>query len=130
MRAIEGRRGEARATRRKLAAWLALVSLLLQFWGTAGHFHPEDFASFVAATHAGNGVRASTDPGTQPSGALLHNECALCLSVQIVGSATLANAASPNELDILGAVALEAVAALPRSLPAHLLFQTRAPPVA
>jgi hypothetical protein len=130
MRTIEERRGEARAARRKLAAWLALVSLLLQLWGTAGHFHPEDFASLVGAVQAGNGVRASADPGTQPLGALLHNECALCLSVQIAGSAALANAASPNAPDILGAVALEAVAALPRSLPAHLLFQTRAPPVA
>src|SRR5262249_8373933 len=115
---------------RKLAAWLALVSLLLQLWITAGHFHPEDFASFSGATQAGNGVAASPDPGTKPTGALLHNECALCLSVQTGGNAALADSASPNEPAVLGAEPLELVVSLARRLPAHLLFQTRAPPIA
>ncbi|HEV2550133.1 MAG TPA: hypothetical protein VGU20_22670 [Stellaceae bacterium] len=130
MSSIAGRRGEARATSRKLAAWLAVVSLLLQLWITAGHFHPEDFASFLGATQAGDGVAASTDPGTKPAGALLHSECAICLSAQTAGSAALANAASPNGPTIISAAALEPAAALPRSRPAHLLFQTRAPPIA
>jgi hypothetical protein len=130
MHAIGGGRGKARTTGRRPAAWLALFSLFLQLWVTAGHFHPEDFASFPGATQTREGVSASTDPGTRPSGALLHNECALCLSVQTTGSAALANVASPNVPAVLGAAAVEPVAALPRSLPAHLLFQTRAPPIA
>jgi hypothetical protein len=130
MHRIEGRRGEARTTGRKVSAWLALFSLLLQFWITAGHFHPEDFVSFPGARQAGDRVSASTDPGTKPAGALSHSECALCLSAQTAGSAALAHAASPNLPAVLGAVALEPVAAPPRRLPAHLLFQTRAPPTA
>jgi hypothetical protein len=130
MHAIRGGRGVARVTGRKLAAWLALFSLFLQLWISAGHFHPEDFAAFTGATQAADALRASTDSGTQPSGALLHNECALCLSVQNAGSAALADAASPDRPALLGRVALEPIAALPRTLPAHLLFQTRAPPTA
>jgi|SRR5579864_4949052 len=122
-------REETAPTGRKLAAWLALFSLFLQLWITAGHFHPEDFAAFSGAMQAGGEVTASADSGTEPAGTLLHNDCALCLSVQTAGNAALAKAASPNEPAIVGVVALGHVVALPRSLPAHLLFQTRAPPI-
>src|SRR5690242_5288969 len=70
MHAIRSGQGEARVKGRKPAAWLALFSLFLQLWITAGHFHPEDFASFIGATQAADAVRASTDSGTQPSGVL------------------------------------------------------------
>ena len=123
-------RVEAVSAGRRHVAWLALFSLVLQLWITAGHFHPEDFAAVAGAMQAGDEVTASTDPGTKPPGALLHNECALCLSVQTVGSAALANAASAKEPATLGAVALGHVVAPPRNRPAHLLFQTRAPPIA
>ncbi len=130
MRQNGNRRGKAAATGRKRVAWLALFSLFLQLWITAGHFHPEDFAAFSGAMQAGGGVTASADPRSEPAGALLHNDCALCLSVQTAGNAALAKAASPGEPAILGVVALGNVAALPRTLPAHFLFQTRAPPIA
>ena len=129
MHAIAGGRGKARTTGRKVAAGLALVSLFVQLWITAGHFHPEDFALLTGVGLPGDGFSASSDPGTQPSGTLLHNECALCLSVQTAGGAALASAASPSELAILAVMALEPVAAPPRTPPAHLLFQTRAPPI-
>jgi hypothetical protein len=130
MRVIRGGRGEAMARGRKLAAWLALFSLLLQLWITAGHFHPEDFATYARSAQAGTVLSAPTDRGTQPAGALLHEDCALCFSVQIAGSAGLTSAALLSEPEILDAGVLDHIAALPRSPPAHFLFQTRAPPIA
>ena len=118
------------ATGRKAAAWLALVSLLLQLCITAGHFHPEDFAGLPDAAHAGAALAASTDHGRQAPSAILHEDCALCLSVQIASSAALTAAAFFIEPAVRDAVALGNIAALPRGLPAHLLFQTRAPPTA
>jgi hypothetical protein len=130
MATIHGGRGEARATCRKLAAWLALFSLLLQLWLTAGHFHPEDFASLRGKAQASALLTTSADHGTQPASALLHEDCALCLSAQIAGSARLSAAASLGALAVLDVVVADDVAALPRSRPPHLLFQTRAPPIA
>jgi hypothetical protein len=130
MHAIRGGRGEARASGRKLAAWLTLFSLLLQLWVTAGHFHPEDFSALRGTAHAGVLLTTSADHGTQPASARLHEDCALCLSVQIAGSTRLTATASLSEPTVLDVVVLHDITALPRSRPPHLLFQTRAPPIA
>jgi hypothetical protein len=129
MRVIRGRRGKSRARGHKLAAWLALFSLLVQLWITAGHFHPEDFATFARPANAGPVLATPADHGTQPVRALLHEDCALCLSVQVAGSAALTSATLLSEPETLGAGILDDIAALPRSPPAHFLFQTRAPPI-
>ena len=130
MRAIRSGRGEAKARIRRLAAWLALFSQLLQLWITAGHFHPEDFAALRGTAQAGVVLTTSANHGTQPASALPHEDCALCLSVQIVGSARLTAAASLSAPAVFDVVVVDEVAALPRSRPPHLLFQTRAPPIA
>jgi hypothetical protein len=130
MHAIRGGRGETRAGGRKLAAWLTLFSLLFQLWITAGHFHPEDFAGIRGTAQAGALLTTSADHGTQPASAVLHEDCTLCLSVQIAGSARLTAAASLSRPSVLDVVVLDDIAALPRSRPPHLLFQTRAPPIA
>jgi hypothetical protein len=103
---------------------------LLQLWVTAGHFHSEDFSAFRGTAQAGAGLTTSADHGTQPASALLHEDCALCLSAQIAGSTRLTATASLSEPTVLDVVVLDDISALPRSRRPHLLFQTRAPPIA
>jgi hypothetical protein len=130
MQGIEGRRGEARTTGRRLAAWLALLSLVLQLWITAGHIHPEDFAAPFgsAGTEA---AQASSGPagGGTPTRLAAHDDCALCLSVQLAGHSTVPVAptlAPPPDRSYHPTAIVRAFHLTP---PSHLLFETRAPPL-
>ena len=131
MHAIRGGRGKVRTTGRKLAAWLALFSLFLQLWVTAGHFHPEDFATLYRSDLAQTTLAApGDDRGTVPLGATAHDDCALCLTVQLTGNSTLAAApvltapaAHPHRPAAI-------VRAFHLTATPHLLFETRAPPIA
>jgi hypothetical protein len=130
MRGICGRRGNTPATGRKLVAWLALFSLFLQLWITAGHFHPEDFATLYGRDAAEAVLVApSDDNGSVPSGLAVHDDCALCLSVQLAGNSTLPAAsmlAPPADRPYRPATI---VRTFHLTTPPHLLFETRAPPV-
>ena len=117
---------------RSFRTWLACLSLLLQLAATAGHFHREDFAlgagkaTALAATDA-TGVPAQ--PGGQPT-LPTHDDCSLCFSLQLAGSSALpvpVVLAAPDEHRI---VVRPPATALRLTAAAHLLFQTRAPPIA
>lgn len=117
---------------RSFRTWLACLSLLLQIAATAGHFHREDFA-FIASGEAmalaANGEGAPAQPGGQPT-LPAHDDCSLCFSLQLTGNSALPAVvvlAAPDEHRIVppsSATELRLTAA------AHLLFQTRAPPIA
>src|SRR6266851_1679439 len=103
------RRGRAG---RRFRTWLACFSLLLQLAATAGHFHREDF-TFIAAGKAAlpaNGVQGTP---TQPGG-----HSTLPAPVVLV---------VPDEH---ATVLPSSATALRLTAAAHLLFQTRAPPIA
>jgi hypothetical protein len=130
-------RGEGAARRgpagRSFRTWLACFSLVLQLAATAGHFHREDF-TFLAAGSAEAGATTGTpyapaQPGGQPT-LPSHEDCSLCFSLQLAGSSALPEPvvlAVPDEHRMAPprpATVLRLTAA------AHLLFQTRAPPIA
>jgi hypothetical protein len=112
----------------RFGAWLALFSLLLQFIATFAHFHPEDFV-FSRGGSAGRDVAALVpSPAGGLSGIPAHDDCALCVSLQLVGASAMPE---PVRLPPPGddAPAVPAYRLAAQSIMArHLLFQTRAPP--
>jgi hypothetical protein len=120
-------------TGRSFRTWLAFLSLLLQLAATAGHFHREDFAVIAAGKAAvlaaNDAPGAPTQPGGQPT-LPTHDDCSLCFSLQLAGSSALPLPivlAAPHEHETPPPVP---VTALRLTAAAHLLFQTRAPPIA
>ena len=116
---------------RTFRTWLACLSLLLQLAATAGHFHREDFAIFAAGKVTALAATAvSGAPGGQPT-LPSHDDCALCFSIQLAGSSALPAPvllAKPNEHPIV--LPLPPPPTLRLTAAAHLLFETRAPPIA
>ena len=118
---------------RSFRTWLACLSLLLQLAATAGHFHREDFTLIApgkaTALAAIDTPGAPAQPGGQPT-LPTHDDCSLCFSLQLAGSSALpvpVLLAAPDEHRI---VAPPPATALRLTAAAHLLFQTRAPPIA
>ena len=77
---------------RTFRVWLACLSLLMQLAATAGHFHREDFAVIAAGNAAALAASDASAAPMQPSGQPTlpsHDDCALCFSLQIVGSSAL-----------------------------------------
>ncbi len=132
-----GRHGAQATVRRgrKFRSWLAILSLLVQLAATAGHFHPEDFASVAdkggaaALAASGGEGRAGSPQGGQP-GAPAHDDCSLCFSLQLVGAAALPGPVALPVPSGRGAETLTYLREIRRSAAPHLLFQTRAPPIA
>ncbi len=119
---------------RSFRSWLAILSLLAQL-AAAGHFHPEDFAalagpgSATALAASGGQGGAGSPQGGQP-GTPAHDDCSLCFSLQLAGASALP---APVALPLPSGqgTALPAyLREIRRSAAPHLLFQTRAPPVA
>jgi len=131
MRAERGVMRVRRGPIRRWGAFLGLVALLLQLWATAGHFHAEDFAFLggdrAEAAVAGGGKGVSW-PGGQP-GAPAHDDCALCFSLHLAGSAALPDIAPPPTPSEQLAEALVAPPELRLAAVPYLLFRTRAPPI-
>jgi len=123
------RRGRAG---RRFRTWLACFSLLLQLAATAGHFHREDF-TFIAVGKAAlpaNGVQGTpTQPGGQPT-LPAHDDCSLCFSLQLAGASALPAPVVLVVPDEHATVLPSSATALRLTAAAHLLFQTRAPPIA
>lgn len=130
MRAERGVTREARREARRWGAWLVIATLLLQLWVTAGHFHAEDFG-YLGGHHAETAVAGGGGgagwPGRQP-GAPAHDDCPLCFSLQLAGSAALPDVAPPAAPgDALALLVLPPQEPRLASAP-YLLFRTRAPP--
>ncbi len=119
----------ARRNLQRSAPWLALFALLVQFVAAFGHMHPEDYR-FLERGHGLASLRAGSGP-VDPSSPVLPPDvdCPICASVFLLGNAPLP-AAIP--LPAPPGVALAIVAAgkaLWLTLPRHLLFITRGPPI-
>ena len=133
MRATRG--GALRTGRagRSFRTWLACLSLLLQLAATAGHFHREDFAFMVAgkatAMAASDTQRAPAQPGGQPT-LPAHDDCSLCFSLQLAGSSVVPTPVVQATPDGHRIAPPSSPTALRLTAAAHLLFQTRAPPIA
>jgi hypothetical protein len=119
----------ARGRVRRGGAWLSTAALLLQLLVTAGHFHAEDFGFLAGPSAETAFVGSSGGPGGDKAGALAHDDCALCFSLQLASSTVLpdiAPLAAPPEFF----AALRLPPEQPRrAATPYLLFRTRAPPV-
>ncbi|HUH84519.1 MAG TPA: hypothetical protein VLX85_07900 [Stellaceae bacterium] len=121
-------RGEATAGRsRRFAGWLSIAAVLLQLVVSAWHIHPEDYA-FLAGAAVDGGDHVS--PSTRQPGAPGHEDCALCVTLQLAVGAALPDSG--------GVTPPSATETLPPAMPdalhlastPYLLFRTRAPPTA
>jgi hypothetical protein len=113
---------------RRGGAWLSIAALLFQLLVTAGHFHAEDFG-FLAGPSAETAIVSGSGLSRgEKLGGLAHDDCALCLSLQLASSTALpdiAPVAAPPEFF----AALRLPAEQPRrAARPYLLFRTRAPP--
>ena len=130
MRAERGVRRADKGRARRWGAWLAIASLLLQLWVTAGHFHAEDFGylgGHRAETAVAGGGGGAGWPGGQP-GAPAHDDCPLCFSLQLAGSAALPDLAPPAAPGEQFAALIVPPQELRLASAPYLLFRTRAPP--
>jgi hypothetical protein len=118
---------------RNFRTWLACLSLLLQLAATAGHFHREDFAFIAAGKAAASAANDLPGGPAQPSGPPTlpsHDDCSLCFSLQLAGSSMLPVPVLLPARDEHHIVPPPPAAELRLTAAAHLLFQTRAPPIA
>jgi hypothetical protein len=113
-------------------AWLALCALWLQLGLSFGHAHPEDFFGLggphqaqLSADHAVPGLPLG--PISDPLG---HEACSICASVSLAGVliVPVPPAIVPPRFDRGAPLPLYDHVVTFRA--PHLLFQTRAPPVA
>lgn len=116
--------------RRRLPAWLALFAVLMQLVASIGHVHPEDYL-FLLRGHgtpvlsAGHAPSGGSSPSLAPD-----TDCAICASVQILGTAALPNPfALPPLREQGAAIVLATVDELWLTPPPYLLFITRGPPL-
>lgn len=129
MRAERGIGRWARGRGRRGGAWLSIAALLLQLLVTAGHFHAEDFGFLAGPSAEAAVVGSSGGPGGDKAGALAHDDCALCISLQLASSTAL-----PDIAPFAAPPEFFAELRLPpeqprRTVTPYLLFRTRAPPV-
>ncbi len=119
-------RGAATAGRsRRGAAWLSIAAVLLQLVVSAWHVHPEDYA--FAATAASDGVDHAS-PSTPQPGAPGHEDCALCVTLQLANGSALPDGGSVAPPSALAALPPAMPEALHLASAPYLLFRTRAPP--
>ena len=108
---------------------LALFALALQLVLSFGHIHPDDFFRLEAPSSAR--TAANTAPLPAPAPALpSHDDCAICVSMAMVGSSVL-----PAPVALVPPATLVAVFARPidapiLAVPLRLSFRSRAPPIA
>ena len=117
------------------AAWLALAALLLQFVASWGHFHAEDFGGPGGNAPAISAARslssAPDDNGSGVPGRPDRDDCAICVTMHLAGTATLAAPLlllDPPALDV--APLLPPLADLRIAWPRRFLFESRGPPQA
>ncbi|MGO8919357.1 MAG: DUF2946 family protein [Stellaceae bacterium] len=117
---------------RRWGSWLAMATLLLQLVVAAGHFHPEDLgflAGHRAETAIAGGAGGTGGSGGGQPGAPAHDDCALCFSLYVAGSAALPDIAPPVAPNAAMAAALLPLEELRLASAPYLLFRTRAPPI-
>jgi hypothetical protein len=133
MRAERGVRRAMTRPGRRWGSWFAMATLLLQLVAAAGHFHPEDLgflAGHSGETRIAAGTGRSGGTGNGQPGAPAHDDCSLCFSLYVAGSAALPDIPPPIMPSEAMAAAPLPPAPLSLASAPYLLFRTRAPPVA
>lgn len=115
--------------RRCLPGWLALFAIAVQLAVSFGHTHPEDYR-FLLRGHGAPVLSAGDfQPGQSTPALPADSDCPICASVFMLGNAPMPMALA---LPVPHGMALAVVAAgeaLWLTLPRHLLFVTRGPPL-
>jgi hypothetical protein len=120
--------GRGRSVRR-CGTVLALCALALQLVLSFGHVHPDDFFRRDAA--ASLRITANTPRHHSPTPALpSHDDCAICVSMAMVGSSVLPAPVALVPPAILVAVFARPIDAPILAVPLRLSFRSRAPPIA
>jgi len=114
---------------RRAPQWLALLAMLVQFVASYGHIHPEDF-NFLKHGHAPLTLAASDRSGSSHSdGMAADTDCPICTLMALLGSAALPEGVRLPVPSLHSSTFLASLDALYLTPPAHLLFNTRGPPV-
>jgi hypothetical protein len=124
--------------RRSFGGLLALFALGLQLVVSFAHIHPEgirpssDFSLSGVASLArlsAEAPYAPAAPSDQGSGGLPHHDCAICISIGLLGSALNAQTPVLAVPAVLRFGPAPLVGEFQLSLVRYLSFRTRAPPV-
>jgi hypothetical protein len=130
-RGAEGNSMRSWRLRRMATVWLGVFALLLQQYLSFGHIHIDRIGSpAVATVHS---VGKSTAPGDEQTPSRPSDEdCPICATMMLLSAAGLMPAAplvaGPAEFSQLGHQAF--LERFSFSVSRHLLFHTRAPPLA
>jgi hypothetical protein len=120
-------------SKRRTGARLGLFALAVQLVLSFGHIHPQDVAPRsilgAAAFHNAWSVRSSS--GQQTPGGLPDDDCPICMAMHVAASGLLPVTPMAEVPDPFGfALRPTIIEKLDVSIPRHILFQTRAPPLA
>jgi hypothetical protein len=114
---------------RRGAGWVALLGLLMQIALTLTHVHPIAVRSDIDAASAAADFGGGPSPQNGPS-APDSDHCSVCLAQHLAGHGMLPVLAVIAVPEVFDCVYLGRDSEIGLSRPDHLLFQTRAPPVA
>jgi hypothetical protein len=115
----------------RFAGFLALFALGLQLFASFAHVHPEGaLRPFdVSLKGATSPAPLSTDGQNSPAGGP-HNGCAICISIDLLGSALSGEPPVVSLPELIGFAPLPPVGEFKVSVARFYSFRTRAPPVA
>ncbi|HEY3917679.1 MAG TPA: hypothetical protein VGL83_07785 [Stellaceae bacterium] len=103
--------------------------MLIQFIASYGHLHPEDYAGLMRGHGAPVTVSATWTGGSIDNSLAADLDCPICATMAMLGSSALPDGARLPLPPLQSAPLAIAVDALHLTPPAHLLFDTRGPPL-
>jgi hypothetical protein len=124
---------------RLVGAWLALLALAVQLIVSFGHVHPENFNSAIGAgsaqlasvvQQASKDTGSPATPSDHRGSGLPHDDCAICVSIYLAGSALIGQPPALAVPTTFDAVLLPPLNEFDLELVRYFSFRTRAPPAA
>jgi hypothetical protein len=121
----------------RFGVYLALFALTLQFIASFGHIHPEGFGSAPGGSLSGeaplvlSSAGASNSPAypTSDQGGLPHRDCAVCISIALLGSALKGQPAALSVPADVRVSPIRPASELQFLVIRFYPFRTRAPPI-
>lgn len=121
---------QRRRSLRRAPPWLALLAMLVQFVASYAHMDPGDFA-FLLHGHGTPALASGNWSGSGGGNGMAADiNCPICASMSMLGSSALPEGVRLPMPSSHGTALLASFAALHLTPPAHLLFDTRGPPLA
>jgi hypothetical protein len=120
-------------SKRRTGARLGLFALAVQLVLSFGHIHLQDVAprSILGAAASHGAWSAWGSSGQRTPGGLPDDDCPICMAVHVAASGLLPMTPMAALPDPFGfALRATIIEKLDVSIPRHILFQTRAPPLA